>query len=88
MKARVVLARGSFDPATLQVVWDAFDIAWGQIAPAIGSNPERIEAARLKLAKKMLEATKGLEEFDAAGLADLAVQLTYAEPTELDKSAG
>jgi hypothetical protein len=29
----------------------------------------------------MLEATKGLEEFDAAGLADIAVQLTYAQPS-------
>ena len=79
MKARVLLAGGSFDHATLKVVWDAFDMAWGQIAPAVGSNPESVNAARIKLANRMLEATKGLEEFDAAGLAGIAVQLTYAE---------
>ena len=47
MKARMLLAGGNFDTAKLRIVWAAFDIAWGQIAPGIGSNPEAIEAARM-----------------------------------------
>jgi hypothetical protein len=88
MKARILLAGGNFDTAKLRIVWAAFDMAWGQIAPGIGSNPEIIEAARKKLANKTLEATKGLDEFDAAGLADIVVQLMRAEPTGSDETAG
>ena len=82
MKARMLLAGGNFDTAKLRIVWAAFDMAWGQIAPGVGSHPEAIEAARMKLANMTLEATKGLEEFDAAGLADIILELMYAEPTE------
>jgi hypothetical protein len=74
MRARMLLAGGKLDTAKLRIVWAA-SIAWGKIAPGIGSNPEAIEAARMKLANKTLQAIKGLDEFDAAGLADIVVQL-------------
>ena len=86
VKARIILAGGAFDPSTLRIVWDAFDIAWGQIAPGISTNPQAIQAARTKLATVMLEVATGLEEFDAAGLAQLTLERMYATHAELDGS--
>jgi hypothetical protein len=83
MKARMLLATQTFEPATLTVVYKAFDMAWERIAPGVGTRPEAIEAARMKLANVILGVTRQVEEFDAAGLADLTVQLMHAEPTEL-----
>ena len=83
MKARMLLARGTFDPDKLRIVWHAFDLAWAQIAPGVGSSPQAIEAARMKLSNITLEATKDLEDFDAAGLAKIILGLMYVEPTEL-----
>ena len=37
----------------------------------------------MKLANVTLEATKDLEEFDAAGLAKIILELMHAEPTKL-----
>ena len=82
MKARMLLARGTFDPDKLRIVWHAFDLAWAQIAPGVGINPQAIEAARMKLSNITLEATKDLEEFDAAGLAEIILQLMHAEKSE------
>ena len=79
MKARMLLAGGTFDPSKLRIVWEAFDMAWGHIAPGVGSDPDAIEAARMKLANVTLEATKDLEEFDAAGLAKIILELMHAE---------
>ena len=50
----------------------------------VGSNPQAIEAARMKLSNITLEATKDLEDFDAAGLAKIILELMHSEPTELD----
>ena len=54
----------------------------------VGSNPQAIEAARMKLSNITLEATKDLEDFDAAGLAKIILELMHSEPTELEIRAG
>jgi hypothetical protein len=82
MKAKLLLGSQTFEPNTLAIVYKAFDMAWERIAPGVGTRPAAIEAARMKLAETMLGVTEGVEEFDATGLADLTVQLMYAEPLE------
>ena len=82
MKAHALIGMASFDPATLRIVYKAFDTAWVRIAPGVNDNPEAALAARMKLAETVLAVAKGLDEFDANGLAEIAVQQMYAEPTK------
>lgn len=83
MKAKLLLGSQTFEPDTLATVYQAFDMAWERIAAGVGTRPAAIEAARMKLANVMLGVVQRVEEFDAAGLADLTVQLMQADPTEL-----
>jgi hypothetical protein len=83
MKAKLLLGSQTFDPDTLTTVYRAFDMAWERIAPGVGTRPEAIESARMKLANVMLGVIRQVEEFDAAGLADATVQLMHADPPEL-----
>jgi hypothetical protein len=83
MKAHALIGMASFDPATLRTVYKAFDAAWARIAPGVSDHPEAVLAARMKLAETLLEAAKTLDEFDVNGLAELALERMYVEPTEL-----
>jgi hypothetical protein len=83
MKAHALIGMASFDPATLRTVYKAFDAAWARIAPGVSDHPEAVLAARMKLAETILEAAKTLDEFDVNGLAELALERMYVEPTEL-----
>ncbi len=83
MKAHALIGMASFDPATLRTVYKAFDAAWARIAPGVSDHPEAVLAARMKLAETVLEAAKTLDEFDVNGLAELALERMYVEPTEL-----
>jgi len=82
MIAHALIGMASFDPDTLRTVYKAFDTAWERIAPGVSDHPEAIAAARMKLAETVLAITKTLDEFDANGLADVAVQQMHAKPTE------
>jgi hypothetical protein len=83
MKAHALIGMATFDPETLRTVYKAFDAAWERIAPGVSDNPEAVLAARMKLAETVLAVAKGLEEFDANGLAELALERMYAEPIKL-----
>jgi hypothetical protein len=73
MKARQVIASGSYGPDQLKTLGKAFDDAWERIAPTVSNRPTAIEAARLRLADIMLGlARRG--RFDAQWLADSAIQ--------------
>jgi hypothetical protein len=54
MGARRLIDGASFGPATLNVIGQAFDEAWAEIAGNFGDNPAQIENARLTLAEALL----------------------------------
>jgi hypothetical protein len=74
MKARRLVASGSYGPDQLKALGKAFDDAWGRLAPNVSSRPKAIEAARLKLAEIVLGLAKQ-GNFDPQWLADAAVQV-------------
>ena len=74
MKARQLIANGSYGPDQLKALGKAFDDAWGRLAPTVSGRPNGIEAARLKLADVVLSLAKN-GNFDPQWLADTAVQL-------------
>ena len=73
MKARQLIASGSYGPDQLKALGKAFDDAWGRLAPAVSGRPKAIEAARLRLADIVLGLAKS-GNFDSQWLADTAVQ--------------
>jgi hypothetical protein len=73
MKARRLIDGASFGPDTLKAVGLAFDQAWAELATKIGSSPDEVESARLRLAEAMLSvATDG--STDVAALKAGALQ--------------
>lgn len=74
MKARQLVASGSYGPDQLKALAKAFDDAWGRLAPNVSSRPKAIEVARLKLADIVLGLAKQ-GNFDPQWLADTAVQV-------------
>ena len=83
MKAHALIGMATYDPETLRTVYKAFDAAWERIAPGVSDHPDALQAARMKLAETVLRAARGLEEFDANGLAEIAVEQMHADPIEL-----
>ena len=82
MKARNLIDRASFDPDQLKIIGQAFDGVWAQIAPSVGTRPNAIEAARLKLANCILGlAKRGV--LNADQLTRDALAAMNAPPTEL-----
>ena len=77
MKARQLIEKGSFGPSTLQVVYQAFDDAWNEIAA--NYSPDQVEAARTRLAKVLLSVTTD-DMTDAETLKRLALE-GMAKPT-------
>ena len=78
MKARKLIEKGSFGPATLRVVFAAFDGAWSEISS--NYSPDQVEAARTKLARVLLSVTnEGVT--DAGTLQRLALQLMAEDPS-------
>jgi len=73
MKARRLIASGSYGPDQLRALGQAFDNAWSRIAPAVSQRPKAIDTARLKLAEILLSLAK-TGNFDPQWLADEAVQ--------------
>jgi hypothetical protein len=73
MKARQLIASGSYGPDQLKALGKAFDDAWDRIAPTVSKRPKAIETARLKLADIVLGLAK-MGNFDPQWLADAAVQ--------------
>ena len=82
MKARQMIEGASFDPTQLKAIAKAFDDAWEQIAPSVGSRPDAIEAARLKLANVVLSLAKNGAQ-DAERLTEEALKIMFANTARL-----
>lgn len=54
MKVRQLIAKSSFGPDELKIVFKAYDDTWAILAPTISRRADAIEAARLKLANIIL----------------------------------
>jgi hypothetical protein len=58
MKARQLIGGASYPPETLTVIFDAFDDAWAEVGPSMGSEPSAVEMGRLSLATIVLSLAK------------------------------
>jgi hypothetical protein len=82
MKARQLIGNGSYGPDQLKALGQAFDAAWGRIAPTVSKRAKAVDAARLKLADIVLGLAKQ-GNFDPQWLADTAVQLMRSRSSTL-----
>ena len=73
MKARRLIEGASFGPDALKTVTSAFDAAWLEISHNLGTDPQTIEAARLRLAAAVLSVANE-ESRDAEALKVGALQ--------------
>ena len=78
MKARELIGGAIYDPATLKVLYEAFDSAWEAVKPSVSGRPLAIEAGRLRLANIILSlATHNARDPDV--LKDEAVRIYRAQ---------
>jgi hypothetical protein len=82
MKARELIEAAKLDPARLEIVRHAFNLAWTRIEPDVPVRTGAREAARLKLARVILRIAYG-EEMTAELLHEAALDVMFAAPTEL-----
>ena len=73
MQARALIQNASFGPDALRAIGQAFDAAWADIEGNFGEEPERVAAARLKLANAMLSVANN-ESRDVQVLKRTALQ--------------
>jgi hypothetical protein len=83
MKARALIEGATYDPQKMKVLYKGFVQAWEQIAPAVGTNADAIEAARLKLANIVLGLAEEDSLTDADALAKDALDMMHQSPTKL-----
>jgi hypothetical protein len=87
MKSRQIFAGAAYGPATLRVIYKAFDDAWALIESHFDETPTSSETARLRLAHAILavatEDSKDPEELKSLGLKAIAVQygLDWTSPS-------
>jgi hypothetical protein len=62
-----------FAPDELSLIFKAYDDAWREVAPTIGSDPLAIETARMILATVVLGLAANAEPMARNGLSALAV---------------
>ena len=73
MQPRHIARARSFAPDDLKVIFRAFDDAWSEIAPKVGTDPVAVETARMVLATVVLGLAANTEPTGRDGLAALAV---------------
>ena len=59
MRVHKLISGATFGPEALKVIGQAFDEAWQEVAGNFGSDPNEIEAARLRLADAFLSVAHG-----------------------------
>jgi hypothetical protein len=74
MTGRRLLDAAPYGPATLCILFEAFDGAWDEIKTEIGELPDKAEAARLSLATVILDLAKSGIIADADQLKDIALR--------------
>lgn len=77
MRARQLIENAPYNPDQLKALTKAYDEGCARIAPKVGSSPEAIQAAQIKLADSLLDLAR-LGNFDPHWLADMAVHLTLS----------
>ena len=79
MKARALMDGASYGPEILKTIGQAFDEAWEAIEGDVGTDPQKIEIVRSRLAKVLLylAAEHGS---DAEKLKQEALQALAAAP--------
>jgi hypothetical protein len=58
MKVRQLIGGAQYPPDQLKVIFEAFDAAWVDVAPRMGTDASRIEIGRLSLATIVLSLAK------------------------------
>ena len=78
MQPRQIARTTTFGPDDLKVIYKAYDAAWSEIAPKVGTDPVSAETARMALATIVLTlaAADGLA---ADGLKTVAVMVFCAK---------
>jgi hypothetical protein len=74
MKARALISAASYGPETLKVIFQAFDVAWAEIAHHFEGHPTQVDAARERLAHAVL-AVADEHSKDVQGLKRTALQV-------------
>jgi hypothetical protein len=59
MRARQLIGGAAYPPDVLRVIFEAFDDAWTEVGPGVGSEPGAVESARSDLATILLSLAKG-----------------------------
>jgi hypothetical protein len=90
MKARLLIEGATFTPDVLKVVQAAFEQAWVETGPRFGSDPQVVEAERLRLALAVLsvadEDSKDVEALKAGALQALARDYSVAKKPRLSET--
>ena len=79
MEPRYLTRATCFAPDDLKLIFKAYDDAWGEIAPKIGSDPVAIETARMVLATIVLGLAANTDPTARDGLRALAVAVFCAQ---------
>ncbi|WP_295555872.1 hypothetical protein [uncultured Hyphomicrobium sp.] len=73
MPFRRLIDSGVYTPEALAVIYEAFDLAWAELAPQHGDDPARIATAREELAYAVIAAADA-QFGDAVALKTAAVE--------------
>jgi hypothetical protein len=87
VKGRQLVGGTSLGPETLEVAYQAFDMAWAEISERFGDNPEAIESARLELGKAVFAVTKE-GSTDPIQLKNAALRMMGVLPPDADRGSG
>jgi hypothetical protein len=74
VKARLLISNASYGPDSLKILFEAFDNAWQQLAPACGNDPQAVEATRVRLAETILALAQVRTTLDADELTESALK--------------
>jgi hypothetical protein len=72
MKAHERICGAAYPPETLKVMFEAFDDAWTEVGPSMGTASTTVEMARESLADIMLSLAK-TQPIESEGLRNAAV---------------
>jgi hypothetical protein len=73
MQPRHIARTACFAPDDLKAIFRAFDDAWSEVAPKVGTDPVAVETARMVLATTVLGLAANTAPMAPEGLAALAV---------------
>jgi len=75
VKARRLIGSAAYGPDVLNVLFEAFDNTWARIAPSCGTDPQAIEANRIRLANIILALARDRTKPDPNEMRDSALRI-------------